>query len=192
MLEQLRDQIAEMHCVTRRSGLDADSRANSKCDESSLSDDLEGEAITYQGTVLAMVAACGPWQARLQDIWDGISKHGVDAWDLHETIVDAEDERSSWAVAAAAVAKDVAVLGLTTVQGLTRVLKRERRKQRPIPLSCRPLPLAELTSEEFLSRILKLRTRSTRNRSLNLLARLARSIRCLSASCCARRLRKPI
>jgi hypothetical protein len=49
--------------------------------------------MTYQGTALAMVAACGPWHARLQDIWDGVSNHGLDAWDLHETIVDVEDER---------------------------------------------------------------------------------------------------
>jgi hypothetical protein len=56
-----------MHCITRRSGLDADSRINSECDESSLSDDLEGETIT-QGFALATVATCGPWQARLQDI----------------------------------------------------------------------------------------------------------------------------
>jgi hypothetical protein len=45
MLEQLRDQIAEMHCVTRRSVLDADSCANNECDEFPLSDDLEGEKI---------------------------------------------------------------------------------------------------------------------------------------------------
>jgi hypothetical protein len=43
----------------------------------------------------------------------------LDAWDLHETIVDVEDEGLSWKVAAAAVAKDVAVLGLTTVHVLT-------------------------------------------------------------------------
>jgi hypothetical protein len=79
--------------------------------------------------------------------------------------VDVEDEGSSWTAAAGAVAKDVAVLGLTTVQGLTRVLKRGRRKDRPVPLSCRPLPLADLTSEVVQSRILKLRTRLTRNRS---------------------------
>jgi type IV secretory pathway TrbD component len=94
-LEQLRGQLAEMHCITRRSGLDADSHANSECDEASLSDDVEGERITYQGSALTTVAACGPWQARLQDIWDGVSKHGLDAWDLHETIVDVEDEGSS-------------------------------------------------------------------------------------------------
>jgi hypothetical protein len=71
-------------------------------------------------------------------------------------------------VAAVAVAKNVAVLGLTAVHGLTRVLKREREKDRPIPLPCRPLPLAYLTSEEFLSRILNLRIRLTRNRSAEL------------------------
>jgi hypothetical protein len=71
-------------------------------------------------------------------------------------------------VAAVAVAKYVAVLGLTAVHGLTRVLKREREKDRPIPLPCRPLPLADLTSEEFLSRILKLRKRLTRNMSAEL------------------------
>jgi hypothetical protein len=163
-LEQLRGQIAEMHCITRRSG-HTDSRASSKCDELPLSDDLNGEKITYQGSGLATVVACGPWQARLQDIWNGVSKHGLDAWDLHETIVDTEDEESSWKAAAAAVTKDVAVLGLTTVQGLSRVLKQERSKDRPIPLPCRPLPLTDLTSEEFLSRILKLRARLTRNRS---------------------------
>jgi hypothetical protein len=48
------------------------------------------------------------------------------------------------------------------------VLKREREKDRPIPLPCRPLPLADLTSEEFLSRILKLRKLLTRNRSAEL------------------------
>jgi hypothetical protein len=32
MLEQLRDQIAEMHCATRISVLDADSCANYECD----------------------------------------------------------------------------------------------------------------------------------------------------------------
>jgi hypothetical protein len=80
-------------------------------------------------------------------------------------IMDVEDERSSWTAAAAAMVKDVTVLGLTIVQGLTRVLKRERRKDRLIPLPCRPLPLVDLTSEEFLSRILKLRTRLTRNTS---------------------------
>jgi hypothetical protein len=57
-----------MHCITRQSGLDADSRVNSECDESSLSDNLEGETIASQESALATVAACGPWQARLQDI----------------------------------------------------------------------------------------------------------------------------
>jgi hypothetical protein len=32
-LEQQRGQIAKMQCITRRSGLDADSRVNSECDE---------------------------------------------------------------------------------------------------------------------------------------------------------------
>jgi hypothetical protein len=64
--------------------------------------------------------------------------------------------------------ENVAVLGLNAVHGLTRVLKRERKKDLPIPLPCRPLPLADLTSEEFLSRILKLRIRLTRNRSAEL------------------------
>jgi hypothetical protein len=91
----------------------------------------------------------------------------LDAWDLHETIVDV-GRVFSWKVAAVAVAKDVAVLGLTTVHVLTRFLKREREKDRPIPLPCRPLPLADLTSEEFPSRILKLRIRLTRNRSAEL------------------------
>jgi hypothetical protein len=123
--EQLRGQIGEMHCITRRSGLDTESRVNSECVESSLSDDLEGETTTYQGSALAKVAACGPWQARPRDIWDGVCKHGLDAWDLHETIVDVADEGSSCTAADSAVAKDVAFLGLTTVQCLTRVLKRE-------------------------------------------------------------------
>jgi hypothetical protein len=81
-----------MHCITRRSGLDADPRVNSECDDSSLLDDLEGETIRYQGPALATVAACGPWQARLLNIWDGVSEHGLEAWDLLETIVDIEDE----------------------------------------------------------------------------------------------------
>jgi hypothetical protein len=75
MLENLRDQIEDMHCISRRSGLDADSCANYECGESSLSNDLEGETISHQGTALETIAACGPWQARLQDIWDGVSKH---------------------------------------------------------------------------------------------------------------------
>jgi hypothetical protein len=58
--EQLRDQIAEIHCVTRRSGLDADSCANYEFDEFPLLDDLEGETVSYQGTALETVAACGP------------------------------------------------------------------------------------------------------------------------------------
>jgi hypothetical protein len=66
--------------------------ANYECDEFPLSDDLEGETISYQGTAFENVAACCPWQARLEDIWDGISKHRLDACDLHETIVDVEDE----------------------------------------------------------------------------------------------------
>jgi hypothetical protein len=48
MLEQLRDQIAEMNCVTHRSDLDAYSCANYECDEFPLSDDLEGETLSYQ------------------------------------------------------------------------------------------------------------------------------------------------
>jgi hypothetical protein len=79
MLEQLRDQLAEIHCITSRSGLDADSCANYECGESSLSDELEGEMISYNGTALETVAACGPRQARLEEIWDGVSKHGLDA-----------------------------------------------------------------------------------------------------------------
>jgi hypothetical protein len=118
-LEQLRDQIAEIHCITHRSAIDGDSRHNTECDEFSLSDDVADETITYRGSALATVAVCGPWLARLQDTWEGVSKHGLDAWDLHETIVDVEDEVLSWKEAAAAMAKDVAVLGLTTLQGLT-------------------------------------------------------------------------
>jgi hypothetical protein len=106
-----------MHCITRQSGLDADSRVNSECYESSLSVDFEGKTIASQGSALATVAASGPWQACCQGIWDGVSTHGLDAWDLHETIVDVEDEGSSWTAAAGAVAKDVSVLGHTTVQG---------------------------------------------------------------------------
>jgi hypothetical protein len=143
-VEKLRGQIAEMHCITSRSGLDADSRVSSECDESSLSDNMEGETITYQGSALATVAARCPWQARLQDIWDGVSKHGLDAWDLQEKIVDVGDEGPWWIAAAAPVATNVAVLGFATVQGLTHVLKRERRKGCPIPLPCRTLPLAPL------------------------------------------------
>jgi hypothetical protein len=48
------------------------------------------------------------------------------------------------------------------------VLKRERRKDCPLLPPCRPIPLAELMSEEFLSRILTLRTRLTRNKSAEL------------------------
>jgi hypothetical protein len=191
-VEQLRGQIAEMHCITRRSGLDADSRVTYECDVSSLSDDLEGETITYQGSALATVTARGPWQARLQDIWDGVSKHGLDAWDLHEKIVDVGDEGPSWIAAAAPVATNIAVLGLATVQGLTHMLKRERRKDCPIPLPSRPLPLADLTSEEVPSRILKLRTRLTRKRSTELASAAGESIRRSSASRCARRMRRPI
>jgi hypothetical protein len=167
-LEKLRDKIAEMHCITHRSGIDNDSRPYTECDEFLLSDDVKDETITYQGSAMKTVAFCGPWNARIQDIWDGVSKHGLDAWDLHDTIVDVEDDGSLWKEAAAAVAKDVVVLGLTTVQGLEGVLKRERRKDCHIILPFRPLPIADLTSEEFLSQILKLRTRFTRKRSAEL------------------------
>jgi hypothetical protein len=45
-LEQLRYQIAEMHCITHRSAIDGDSRHSTECNEFSLSDDVEDETIT--------------------------------------------------------------------------------------------------------------------------------------------------
>jgi hypothetical protein len=77
-------------------------------------------------------------------------------------------------------------LSLTPEQQLTRALERERSKDRSIFPSRRPLPLADLTAEEFL--ILKLRPRLTKAGQLSLLARVARSIRRSSARRCARRM----
>jgi hypothetical protein len=57
----------------------------------------------------------------------------LDAWDLHETIVDVEDECLSWKVAAVAVAKYVAVLGLTTAHGLISSAEARAREGPPHP-----------------------------------------------------------
>jgi hypothetical protein len=60
-LEQLRDQIAEMHCIAYRSGIDGYSRPNSKSDEFSLLVDVEDKTTKYQGSALltVVVAASG-------------------------------------------------------------------------------------------------------------------------------------
>jgi hypothetical protein len=105
---------------------------------------------------------------KLSDIWDGCYKYGRDAWELRDTIIDPDDKDCTWIAAAVSVVKDVAVLGLSKAHGISILLERERNTERPVPLPCRPLPLASMPSADFQSRMIQLKRRLKRHRSPDL------------------------
>jgi hypothetical protein len=95
---------------------------------------------------------------------------------FQSAILQAARRRNQWmsvTVCRKPKAEDVAVVSLTTMQGLMRVLWSECNKDRPIPLTRGPLQLADLTSREVLSRSQKLRKGLMSNR----LAEVARAAR---------------
>jgi hypothetical protein len=74
----------------------------------------------------------------------------------------------TWIAAAVLVVKDVAVLGLSKAHGMSTLLERERNTERPVPLPCRPIPLASMPSADFQSRMIQLKRRLKRHRSPDL------------------------
>jgi hypothetical protein len=125
-LEQLLNEVTTLHTIKKRADIDP-----------------------AAGSGLATVASRGCWEVKLSDIWDGCSKYGLDAWELRDTIIDPDDEDCTWIAAAVLVVKDVAVLGLSTAHSIAILLERERNKECPVPLPCRPPPLASMPSADF-------------------------------------------
>jgi hypothetical protein len=168
-LEQLLNEITTLHTIKKR--IDIDPAAGTvplSADSESDSNGFSDAAIAYSGSGLATVASRGCWEVKLSDIWDGCSKYGLDAWELRDAIIDPDDEDCTWIAAAVSVVKDVAVLALSTAHGIAILLERERNKECPVPLPCRPLPLASMTSADFQSRMIKLKRRLKRHRSSDL------------------------
>jgi hypothetical protein len=141
-LEQLLNEVTTLHTIKKRI---VPLSADSESDSNGFSD----AAIAYSGSGLATVASRGCWEVKLSDIWDGCSKYGLDAWELRDTIIDPDDEDCTWIAAAVLVVKDVAVLGLSTAHSIAILLERERNKECPVPLPCRPPPLASMPSADF-------------------------------------------
>jgi hypothetical protein len=174
-LEQLLNEVTTRHTIKKRADIDPAAgivplSADSESDSNGFSD----AAIAYSGSGLATVASRGCWEVKLSDIWDGCSKNGLDMWELRHTIIDPDDEDSTWIAAAVSVVKNVAVLGLSTAHGIA-ILEREGNKECPVPLPCRPLPLASMPSADFQSRMIKLKRRLKRHQTPTSLAMLATS-----------------
>lgn len=154
---RLLKELITFHRLEKRSGENDQAQMTTLA----LNDDENVAEVSEKETLHDVICSLGSWSVSHKKLWDSIPELGLDARELFDTINDKEDSdaefeslqedilsrESASKGSIYNVCKDVATVGLITVNYLEKLISDEDNREMPPPT--RPLGIASLSASDF-------------------------------------------